>query len=580
MSDFKLSEAKLYKPFSNDFDKIEVIVLLKKILAKEKDLVIVAAIYGIFIALLSLAVPVSVQLLINSVAFTALLQPVIVLGLILLILLSFWGVLNALQFYVTEIFQRKFFARMSAELGSNLLEAQYSLLEQANQSEFVNRFFDVVTVQKIIPRFLTQTFSLILQIFFGLLLVSFYHPILLVFSLSIIASLYFIWSLYGKKAISTSFYESRRKYDLVAWLEELAHNNKIFKSDFGQEYGKFKIDFLTKQYIKERKDHFKNLFSQTILLFALYAITSSILLIIGGWLVLKSQLTLGQLVAAEIVLSGVLYGISQFSKDFDSFYDLAAACEKLSQFYNIPLEKKSGIILNDEALNVKFREADKESFSRKYFFDFSFVAGKNYLVSTEGSGVQKLLIDFLDGFKFPEIGGVEFNGYDVSSLDLYSLRSKIVTIDNNLFLEGTIEEYLTFNNRLILKNQVNEVLKITGFDKVMARIGLNSQSRMIPSGFPFSESEKILLKVARAILLQPKIIIITEVLDMIALPLRQKILQYLTKSNATIIYFSSRRDQAMDFDEYLFIDHEKSSSFSSIEELEKFEEQFFATKNH
>ena len=99
--------------------------------------------------------------------------------------------------------------------------------------------------------------------------------------------------------------------------------------------------------------------------------------------------------------------------------------------------------------------------------------------------------------------------------------------------------------------------------------------RIIPTGYPLSESEKILLKIARSLLQEPQIIIITEVLDMLGLKTRKNILKFLTKNhNSTVIYFSNLRDDMLDFDEYIFIAENEIHNFKSIKDLDKFEQSF------
>ncbi len=575
MQNFQLSKNKLYKPFSNDLDNCNILEIAKKILTPEKELIIHAIIYGIMISLLGLAVPISVQLLINSLAFTALLQPIITLGIILLILLISSGILSAMQFYALEIFQRKFFSRLTAEITLRIVYAKHSDFEASNQIELANRFFDITTIQKTIPKFITKTFAVLLQTIVGLLIIAFYHPFFLAFSIMIALAIYFICFFYAKKAIRASFYESRRKYDVAAWIEDVARSNVIFKSQIGQNYAKYKSDFLTERYLEERQKHFKSLFSQTILLFALYAISSTFLLIIGGALVLKSQLTLGQLVAAELILSAVLYQISRLGVDFESFYDLLSALEKLSIFYNIPLETKSGLIVEDDKINIAFKNVRDEIFGKNYNFNFDFKSNKSYLVATRHSSTQKIIIELIKGLRFTKHGSLEINGKDIVDLDVFNLRSKIGIIDNSDFLEGSVEEYLTFHNQEISKTQINEVLHLTGFDKILSRFNEGLQLRMIPSGWPFSQSEQLLLKTAKILLTHPKVIIVTEAIDMLHLKMRSQIMNYFNKEhNATVICFSNKRDKIIEYDYYQFIDYDEIKNFNTISELEDYEERF------
>jgi ABC-type bacteriocin/lantibiotic exporter with double-glycine peptidase domain len=571
---FQISSKKLYKPFSNDLDNPNIKFFIKKILGEDKEFFLTAIVYAVAIAILSLATPISVQLLINSVAFTAMLKPILILGFLLFLLLSFSAILNVLQFYISEIFQRKFFARMSADITLATVKARHENFEESNQTEFVNRFFDVITIQKSLPKILIKSFTLVLQTIAGLILVAFYHPILLVFSLLIIISIILIWQSFCKKGFITKFYSSRRKYDMAGWLEDIARNNSLFKSEIGQKYAIFKTDFLTEQYLEERKSHFSQLFAQFSLMLALYAVASSLLLIIGGYLVTKGQLSIGQLVASELILSTTLYGISQLGRDFETFYDIVGACEKLSQFYNIPLENTGAEKIDTDHIDIKFNHVVDIYFEREFKFNFSLKHHKNYIISTHNLSSQKVLIELLYCLRKPVRGTLEFNNIEIENIDIANLRSKIALIDNSSFIEGNIEEYLTFNNKNISKKLINEVLQITGLDKALQRFNEGLNLRIIPTGYPLSESEKILLKISRALLQEPKIIIITEVLDMLGLKTRQNMIKFLTKNhNSTVIYFSNRRDDMHDFDEYIFIDEDRTHNFKSIDELDKFEQK-------
>lgn len=311
----------------------KILPFLKKILFTESSFFWMSAIYGLAISFLALAVPLSVQFLINSVSFTAIIRPTFVLGLVLLIILTFWAVLNAMQFLVTEIFQSRFFARITSEVTILL---QKSKEQNPEKREAVNHFFETIVIQKTIPKFLTKTLATVLQGAVGLIVVSFYHPIFFLFSLIIIFCLWIIWSRFYKQAAASSLNKSQAKYSIADCLEEIAESkNSANFSDIEK-----RVNSLTGDYLKGRKSRFRSLFSQVVLLLALYAIASVSLIVIGGWLVLEGQLTIGQLVAAELILSAVLYNFSQLGLDLENFYDLTASCRKLSKFYNFSIEKK------------------------------------------------------------------------------------------------------------------------------------------------------------------------------------------------------------------------------------------------
>lgn len=554
MKDFEIRYKKLYKPFSNDLNSPRIFHFLKKILGHDASFLYVAAAYSVIISLLSITVPISVQLLINSVSFTALLQPVITLGIILLVLLIFSGVLYSLQFYTVEIFQRRFITNMSARLCLHLVNADVKALEESNSSELINRFFEVIAVQKSVAKFLTKTLSFLLQAIIGLVLVSFYHPFFLIFSLIVAICLYFIYALYFKKACIAAFYESRRKYDIVGWFEDIVSNISVFKSELGQNYAKFKVNELNERYLDDRKSHFRKLFSQTILLLILYAVASTLLLILGGYLVLKGELTIGQLVAAELILSAVLYAISQFGHDLENIYDLIAACEKLTIFFNIPLQQARE---NKPKLG-SFEEIALENINNKdrdLVIDYNFYYGKKYLVHDRRHKFQEFFIDAMQDFARPQIGQIKVDGKDLYSYDMPSFRNKIAVVDSSPLLEGSLVENLTFNKQNIERGKVNKILKDLGLENIVNSHQEKLDLRVIPSGWPLNQQQGILLKIAKALLLDSKIIIINEVLDIIDYDKRQEILKYISQnSEAMVVYFSNHMDDNVkNFDEILEI---------------------------
>lgn len=570
---YKLSEKKLYKPFSNDIKAAQILPFLKRVLADEKPIFIVAAIYGAVISFLSLAAPISVQLLINSVAFTAMLQPILVLGTILFLLVLFYGLVSVLQFYVMEIFQRRFFARMSCEVGLSLLDAKHETFEEANQTEMVNRFFETVSIQKTIPKLFSKTFTVILQSIAGLILIACYHPFFLIFSFGIPLAIFLIWKTFAAQALLHSFLESRRKFDIAGWLEDIARNHLLFKSNQGRDYAKFKIDFLTGLYLKERKLHFRNLFSQVALLFVLYAFATVLLLILGGWLVLKGQLSLGQLVASEMVISVILYNISNLGRDFESFYDLVASAEKLSQFQNIPAENSDGEVVPNQISEIVFDQVSYREEGCDYQFNFTFLRGQNYLLFTNGYSTKKIIIEMLLGLRQAVSGVLRIDSTDIDNFNKHDLRDHVAIIDNSPLIEGTLREYLTFNRQDISDNQVLSILESVGISSSVLEKNSGLDLRIIPSGWPFSESEKILLKVARVLIQKPQIIIASEVLDMLGLQVRKKILTHLVKNNqAILLYFSHRLDDCEDFDRKIFVEKTFSKEISDASDINNLEQ--------
>ena len=317
-----------------------VYYFIRAILAPESNYYLLAIIYGMGISLLSLATPVSVQMLINTVANTGLTTPLVVLSLTLFALLAIASALNAMRIYLMDLFARRFYARMVAEISLRTLYAVNPYFEDHGQGALFNRYFDIIIVHKTLPYIVVSGFTVVLQVLAGFVLVSFYHPFFMVFSLLCGLAVWLIWSFLGRRAVASAVELSHRKHAVAEWLEALGASNGFFKSARQIDEALERTEAQSRHYIEQHQRHFNNYFIQTLLFLLVYSLASALLLGIGGWLVTQGQLSLGQLVAAELVLSVAFFGISQLGIYVTYFYDLCGAIDELSMFLQIEQEQR------------------------------------------------------------------------------------------------------------------------------------------------------------------------------------------------------------------------------------------------
>ena len=145
------------------------------LLAPDAAFLRLALVYGIAISLLSLATPISVQLLINSVANTALTAPLFTLSAVLFLLLLLVGVLSAFRVHLMALFERRLFGRIVAEITLRAVHAQNPFFTDTRRGDLFNRYFDLMTVQKALPSLLIGGFTILLQGAVGLVVTSFYQ---------------------------------------------------------------------------------------------------------------------------------------------------------------------------------------------------------------------------------------------------------------------------------------------------------------------------------------------------------------------------------------------------------------------
>ena len=537
-----------------------------RLLGPERDFYVLAVIYGVGISLMSLATPISVQMLINTVANTALAAPLVVLSGTLFVLLLVSGLLNALRIHLMEIFGRRFYARMVAEIALRAIYARNPFFTEDGRGPLFNRYFDIVIVQKMVPALLVGGFTLILQAGVGFILVSFYHPLFLAFNAVIVALLWAVWLLWGKSSIRSAIDLSHQKHLTAAWLENLAASNGFFKSERHIDYALKRTDAETRAYVDEHRRHFRNYFAQTVSFFVIYAGASAALLGLGGLLVIQGQLSLGQLVAAELVLSAVFYGISQLGPYMAYFYDLCGAIEELARFYDVELEapaEKAAFVCADSS--VEFREVRGVARGVPVTLDFRIESGATVMAAASTHGLQRLVTTLLNRQSDPESGMIFVGGSDIVEAEPHALHQQIVLLDRPTVIAMTIREFLQLAGENVSSAKVLEAVRIVGLDAVISRFEKGLDTPIAMTGWPLSITETMLLKLAAAIIAEPRVLILNQLYDLAPEDVIIRALAHLRADpSMTVIYFT-RRQRDVGCDTFMYLDHHRQHVFSSFE---------------
>jgi len=315
---------------------------LFELLAPEASFVWVIVIYGLAISFLTLAVPIAVQSLINTIANIGSLRAVYVLATTLFLILLGYGVLSALRIWVVERYERHVYARLTAEMGIRVLQAPADFFRANENHGLTHRYFDILIFQKNVPALVADGFALVLQMLVGFTLVSFYHPWLFLFNALTLASVWLIWRIWSGGALRTAIQLSRDKHGAGKWLGDLEMDQSEYhRSPQGRETVAQNTNNVTENYIRSHRRHFQYTFAQTLMFLLLYAVGSSTLLALGGWLVNAGELSIGQLVAAELIMATILLGLSRFSVFLKYYYELCGAADKVTEVLTIPQEPET-----------------------------------------------------------------------------------------------------------------------------------------------------------------------------------------------------------------------------------------------
>lgn len=522
-----------------------------------------AVVYGVAISLLSLATPISVQLLINSVANTARPTALWTLSGVLFLLLLLVAVLSALRVYTMALFERRVFARVVAEVTVRAVHAQNPFFGDAKRQSLFNRFFDLTVVQKAIPSLFIGGFTIVLQSVVGLVITSFYHPFFLAFNAILLLVLLLVWLLWSRGSFASAVALSHAKHDAAHWLESVGGSNGFYKSSRHLDFAMDRSEEVTAAYINRHKRYFRYSFAQTIACLLLYALASAALLALGGMLILRGELSVGQLVAAELILSGVFYGVSQLGWYLDTFYDLVASSEELSLLFAIPQERSAkvdGLAPRDGAVRLRDVRGGRAC------FDFELKSGEQVVAVAE-PGVGRQLALLLKRHETPSSGLLTIGGSDLAGLDMYLLRSAVVVLDRPSIVEMTIREYLSLAAADAGSEAMLTTLAQVDLADRVAQLPQGLDTPLASSGAPLSIGEVMELKLANAMLSRPRVLMLSQLFDLMDPAKLSRALSSLRQAGTTVILFTGRPG-AVDLDRWLLMGAAHQRSFPTLAALE------------
>ena len=516
---------------------------LAEIVGPDMAYVRLTMVYGVAISLLSLATPISVQLLINSVAYTAMPAPLWTLAGLLLGLLLVVAGLSAMRFWMMALFERRLFARIVAEITVRAVHAQNPFFADQNRGDLFNRYFDLVIVQKAVPSLVIGAFTIILQSAVGLIVTSFYHPFFLAFNAILLLVILAIWLIWSRGSIRSAVALSHAKHDAARWLESVGGSNGFYKSSRHFDFAMDRSEAVTATYVDRHRRYFRYSFPQPVAFVLLYAFARAALLALGGTLILSGELSIGQLVAAELILGGVFYGVSQLGWYLDTLYDLVASAEELSLLYAIPQE--SAVVAVGQSPGDGAVRLDRVVIEGARF-DFKLAAGEQLVTRADG-GAERLLAMVLKRHVIPERGLVTVGGADMATFDMYRLRSEVMVLDRPSIVEVTIREYLTLAAAASTSTVMLDALETVGLRDRIAGLPHGLDTPLAASGYPLSIGEVMALKLANALLVRPHVLMLVQLYDLIPTSRLAEVLRQLKAAGTTVLLCTGRpEDIALD----------------------------------
>lgn len=529
-----------------------------EILRLEKKEISSVYFYAALNGLIQLSLPLGIQSIISFVLGGSISTSLVILIILVVLGVLMNGFISVNQMKLIEKVQQKIFVRYSFEYANRIPKLELASVDSYYLPELVNRFFDTVSLQKGISKLLLDFPTATIQIVFGLILLSFYHPIFIVFSILLISLVYIIMYYTGARGLETSLSESAYKYRVAGWLEELARVVRSFKFSKGSNLNLKRTDTLVNGYLNARTNHFHILLLQYWTLIGFKVLITAAMLIVGSVLLIDQELNLGQFIAAEIVILLVLNSVEKLIINLDKVYDVLTAVDKLSKVTDKPLEREGDLNFTggDRPMKVELSDLRFGYNGTEILRNISLIAepgSKNLIVGADGSG-KSTLLRVLSGVYGNYSGNFLLNNIPIKNYlpESYRKRTGILLSQQDIFF-GSLLENITMGDADIRPEQIMELASSIGLQDFLLENGF--ETILDPAGKRLSRSviQKILL--LRALINKPGLLLLEEPWREFEPATKQKIVDYLINNkNVTVIAESNDLSIAPLFDNIIFME--------------------------
>jgi len=520
-------------------------------------------VYAVFNGLINLSLPLGIQAIVNLIQGGQVSTAWVVLVTVVVLGVAATGILQIAQLRITENLQQKIFARSAFEFAFRIPKVKMEAIYKHYAPELMNRFFDTLTVQKGLSKILIDFSTAVLQVLFGLILLSFYHPFFILFSLILIILVYAIFRFTGKPGLETSLNESKYKYRVAHWLEELARTGTTFKLAGRTELPLYKMDKEVGKYLNARENHFKILVQQYSLMVVFKALVAAGLLAMGGILVMQQVMNIGQFVAAEIIILLIMNSVEKLVMSMESIYDVLTALEKIGQVTDLEIDRTEGVesICQADEAGMKV-ELDKVDFTYpegdKKILDgvsLSVSAGDNVVVTGPNGSGKSTLLQIIAGLYTVKSGSVNYNGLPIGNLNLSALHSEIGDcLKQEQLFDGTILENINMGRKEATFENVRWAVENLKLEEFIQSLPNGYDTQIDPQGrkLPQSIIQKLLL--ARSISDKPKLLLLEDALEHLDDVECKTIIDFLVKpenkwtmvSVSSNAYFQSKADRVLE----------------------------------
>lgn len=537
-------------------ESIHPVKRLYRLLKAERRDIFYIYFYAIITGLISLSLPLGIQAIINYVQTAQVSTSWVVLVILVTVGIAIQGILQIMQLAISETIQQRIFVNSAFEFAYRIPRMDLDHLHQYYAPELVNRFFDTLTLQKGLSKIVLDLSASSLQIVFGLILLSLYHPFFIIFGITLLAVLILVVRFTSPAGLKTSIAESKYKFAVAHWLEEIARSVELFKVAGNPDLPMQRTDRLIQNYLIARKKHFRILASKYGFLIGFKVLIIAALLILGSLLVINGQMNIGQFVAVEIVIILLMNSVEKLILNIETVYDVLTGLDKIGFVTDLPLERDNGDAipgngkLSVQVKNLRFSYPDT-SRPAVQATTFSAAPGEKICI-TGGDEIGKTaFLRLLAGFYGHYEGLIAFDDVPLQNIALGSLRQHIGGfVDVRDVFDGSIRDNIALGNPDVSLERIIEVAKLVGLLGFVESHPQGLSYRITPE--PEKIPEIILRKVvlARALVLPTRLLLLEDPFQGFTRKERDRILAYLLYQleGVTVVVATETSEVAERFD--------------------------------
>ncbi len=492
-----------------------ILARLNLLIGLERRILAIIASYAVVIGSFALIVPLTVQELVNTFAFA--IQPVMIVTLVAIMLgaLLLMGAFRVLQARAVEILVQRIYTRLAAPPTAALPRFR----ENVVLPQHTNTCIEAELLPRALVAMLVDLINVFVSGMIGMTILIMYHPYFLGYNIFLITGFAFLLTFFGRGGLRITQRVSRLHYQTFHWLQDIGINRLHFKSTDSLPLLLKKTDALVQAYVMARKTRSDILSGgqyKSAVIFQAFAHSGMIGL--GGWLLSLGDITLGQFVAAEVIVGTLLLNLDIVARRMYAAIYVATSLQELSALFDMPKEEVSGPIASWlpnptlQGVRLTCKDVSFASPDGPMLFDhfnLEVLPGEKITVLTGTSKSKTSLALLLAGLYHPTSGVIRYNDIDLRDVSLnYVNRCRGLMLDSHPTLfDGTLEENVTLQRPSIHFADLSWALRFVELEEEIDAMPQGLETLVHGNGANLSRSQVLRILLARMIVTRPELLI-------------------------------------------------------------------------